>query len=63
MEYQVGEIFELNGKKYQVIEDDKLNCTNRCFKNSMCWQLNTGKCMSHYRKDKKNVCFKLVEEK
>lgn len=63
MEYKVGEIFELNGKKYQVVEDDKLDCTNCCFQDTtICWQLNTGYCIGRLRKDKKDVCFKLVEQ-
>ena len=61
-EYQVGEIFELNGKKYQVIENDKLDCKECCFKDEQCWLFNTGVCLGRLRKDKKNVCFKLVEE-
>lgn len=39
MEYQVGEIFELNGKKYQVIEDVEYDCKNCSFNHSTCWQL------------------------
>ena len=61
-EYKIGEIFFLDGKKYQVIEDDKLDCTNCCFKGMKCVLLPIGCCISHYRKDKKNICFKLVEE-
>ena len=61
-EYKIGEIFFLDGKKYQVIEDDKLDCTNCCFKNIACWTLPLDACFNHYRKDKKNICFKLVEE-
>lgn len=62
MEYELGEIFELDGKKYQVIEDDKLDCTNCCFKGMKCVLLPIGYCICHYRKDKKDVCFKLIEE-
>lgn len=63
MEYKVGEIFELDGKKYQAVERvDGLRCENCCFKNSMCWQLNTGSCIKYHRKDRRDVCFKLVEQ-
>ena len=61
-EYKIGEIFELNGQKYQVIEDDTLTCRNCCFTSFVCRKLNIGSCISRYRKDKKNICFKLVEE-
>ena len=28
MEYQVGEIVEIDGKKYQIIEDSGYDCKN-----------------------------------
>ena len=62
MERKIGEIFELNGKKYQVIENDKLDCKECGFKDEKCWLFNTGICLGRLRKDKKDVCFKLVEE-
>lgn len=65
MERKIGEIFELNGKKYQVIEDYKLDldCKECGFKDEKCWLFNTGVCLGCLRKDKKDVCFKLVEDK
>ena len=61
MEYKVGEIFELNGKKYQVIEDnDGLFCENCCFKSSVIDII--GECYASKRKDNNDVCFELVEE-
>lgn len=61
MEYQVGEIFELNGKKYQVIEDVEFDCKNCSFDSTTCWHFDLD-CMSQYREDKKSVNFKLIEE-
>ena len=63
MEYEVGEIFELDGKYYQVVEDDKYDCKNCSFDHSTCWQFDLDSCMSEYRTDKKNVNFKLVKKK
>ena len=63
MEYEVGEIFELNGKYYQVIEDIECSCKNCSFDRSTCWQFDLDSCMSEYRTDKKNVNFKLVKKK
>lgn len=62
MEYKIGEIFELNGKKYQVIEDDGFFCDNCYFDNSKCMQLSIGSCTRYFRKDKKDVIFKLIKE-
>ena len=62
MEYKIGEIFFLDGKKYQVIENDKLDCEKCCFKNIACWTLPLDVCVGHYRTDKKNINYKLVEE-
>lgn len=62
MEYKVGEIFELDGKYYQVVEDDECDCKNCSFDHSTCWQnLDLDSCMSKYRHDNKNVNFKLVD--
>lgn len=62
MEYKVGEIFELDGKYYQVVEDDEYDCKNCSFDHSTCWQnLDLDSCMSKYRHDNKNVNFKLVD--
>lgn len=63
MEYEVGEIFELDGKKYQVIEDDEYDCKNCSFNPETCFRFDLDSCMSQYRQDNKNINFKLVEEK
>ena len=64
MEYKVGEIFELDGKYYQVVEDDECSCKNCSFDHSTCWQnLDLDSCMSQYRADEKNVNFILSEDK
>lgn len=63
MEYKVGEIFELNGKYYQVIEEDGYDCKNCSFNREPCWQFDLDSCMSQDRKDHKNINFKLVEKK
>ena len=36
MEYQVGEIFKLDGKKYQTIEDSGYDCKNYSFNYETC---------------------------
>lgn len=62
MEYKVGDIFELDGKYYQVVEDGECDCKNCSFDHSTCWQnLDLDSCMSQYRHDNKNVNFKLVD--
>lgn len=63
MEYQVGEIFELDGKYYQVVEYNGCNCKNCSFNHKQCWQFDLDSCMSKYRTDNKNVNFKLVKKK
>lgn len=59
-EYQIDEIFFLNGAKYKVIEDNELNCENCGFKDVICWHSKINSCISQFRKDEKNVCFKLI---
>lgn len=62
MEYEVVEIFELNGKKYQVIEDNGFFCDNCYFYYSTCKLYPIGHCTRYFRKDRKDVIFKLIEE-
>ena len=61
MEYQVDEIFEIDGKKYQTIEDSGYDCKNCSFNHETCWQFGIY-CTRYFPKDKKDVCFKLIEE-
>lgn len=62
MEYKIDEIFELNGNKYQMIEDNGFFCDNCCFDNSKCMRLLIDSCTRYFRKDRKDVIFKLIEE-
>lgn len=67
MEYKIDETFYLGRKKFQVVE-----CSGWCngcyFENDLsdfCYSLQddyVGNCNHMHRKDKKDVCFKLVEE-
>ena len=61
MERKIGEIFECDGKKLQVIEDPFDTCDERCFfyKGKNCGELLDirGKCISHEREDKCHVLF------
>ena len=61
MEYQVGEIFFLDDKKYQVIEDSGYDCKNCSFNNEICLQFGIH-CTRYFRKDKKDICFELIKE-
>ena len=43
-EYQIDEVFFLNGAKYKVIEDNELNCENCGFKDVICWHSKIDSC-------------------
>ena len=47
--------------EYQVIEDSGYDCKNCSFNNEICLQFGIH-CTRYFRKDKKDVCFKLIEE-
>ena len=64
MERQIGEVFDFNGVKLEVVED----CLDsECYfrkENVYCGDLKRttlGYCRSADRKDKKNIIFKKVE--
>ena len=59
MERQIGELFRLNGKLFEVVEGD---CTNCYFRKLPCFSRefrDLGSCRG--RDDRKLVCFKLIE--
>lgn len=64
MERKIGDVFNFNGKKFEVIEG---NCEDCYFKDkSCCFKRSVfdiiGECDLSKRKDAKDVCYKLVEE-
>ena len=63
MERKIGEIFECDGKKLQVIEDPNAQCYGCYFANdNKCDEhyIVAGVCMNNERKDDKNVLFKEI---
>ena len=65
MERKVGEVFEYDGKKLQVIEDPFEVCDECYFaKENDCIKFCeiTGKCTNIKRKDKRNVIFKEIKD-
>lgn len=63
MEREIGEIFECDGKKLQVIEDPNAQCDGCYFANdNKCDEhyIVAGVCMNNERKDDKNVLFKEI---
>lgn len=68
MERKLGEIFELQGKWYKVIEDKKSVCDKCVFcpiEESICspYRDIIGHCFSGNRQDKTSVIFEEVENK
>ena len=67
MEYEVGEIFYIGRKKFQVVKCNSL-CEGCYFENDFsefCCDLQdyyVGSCYHMQREDAQDVCFKLVEE-
>ena len=63
MERKIGDVFTFDGKQLEVIEGICIDCY---FYNKLCFERSIrdirGKCCLRYRKDKKDVYFKLVEE-
>ena len=61
MEREIGEIFTLNGKQFEVKEGTCIDCY---FANQYCFLepiiSSIGRC--GFRKDRKEVCFKLIEK-
>ena len=59
-----GEVFNLNGQKFKVIEGDCEDCyfltKSYCFKSSVIDII--GECCVSYRKDYEDVCFQLVKD-
>ena len=64
MEIAIGKVFEHEGKKFKVVEDN-FNCEN-CFfdngKNCTADDFLIKKCSDYYIEDEKAIIFKLLEE-
>ena len=60
MEREVGEIFEYEGIKLEVVETEDSSCRG-CYFLDLRYKCRQQLCMRFIRKDKKNVVFKLVE--
>ena len=64
MEREIGDIFNYNEVKLQIVKSNEY--CNNCYFNynySACTKPNTlDKCQKHYRKDNKNIHFKEIKE-
>ena len=60
MEREVGEIFEYEGIKLEVVETEDFSCRG-CYFLDLRYKCHQHLCMPCLRKDRKNVVFKLVE--
>lgn len=60
MERKVGEIFEYEGIKLEVVETEDFSC-HGCYFLTLRRECSKQLCMRYNRKDKKNVVFKSVE--
>ena len=65
MERKIGDVFTFDGKQLEVLEG-RAGCIECYFFNKACVSIRIkdirGECCLRYRKDKKDVYFKLVEE-
>ena len=66
MERQIGEIFDCNGTKLEVVEEKEITCEGCYFIDSRFCRNGdvldiAGYCFSSVRKDKKDVIFQKVE--
>lgn len=61
---KIGEVFEFEGKKYEVVEAPNTNFCDGCIreKELECFFGNTGSCSPRNRKDRESVIFAEVEE-
>lgn len=67
MERKIGEVFEFEGKKYEVVESLKSleSCYSCCFGGERCFDVmgrDGGYCMKQLRADGKSVYFVEVKE-
>ena len=62
MEREVGEIFEYEGIKLEVVETEDFSC-NGCYFLTLRCGCSKQLCMCYNRKDKKNVIFQSIEQK
>lgn len=60
MERKVGEIFEYEGIKLEVVETEDFSCHD-CYFLDLRYKCHQQLCMPCLRKDRKNVVFQLVE--
>ena len=60
MEREVGEIFEYEGIKLEVVETEDFSCRG-CYFLDLRYKCRQQLCMRFLRKDRKNVVFKSVE--
>lgn len=60
MEREVGEIFEYEGIKLEVVETEDSSCRG-CYFLDLRYKCRQQLCMRFPRKDRKNVVFKSVE--
>ena len=64
MEKKIGDVFIFDGKQLVVIEGFCEDCyfgNKSCCANYSVMDI-IGECYASYRRDYKNVCFKLIEE-
>ena len=60
VERKVGEIFEYDDEKLEVVETEKFSCFG-CYFLALRYKCYKQLCMCYNRKDKKNVIFQTVE--
>ena len=64
MEREIGDIFNYNGVKLQIVESN--GYCNNCYFNDSCITCtkpkNLNNCQKHNRKDNKNIYFKEIKE-
>ena len=64
MKKEIGEIFEFNGVKLQIVESN--GYCNSCYFNYNCIACikpdNLDKCKAYNRKDNKGIYFKVIKE-
>ena len=60
MERKVGEIFEYESIKLEVVENEEFSCRG-CYFLDLRYKCRQQLCMPFLRKDRKSVVFKLVE--
>ena len=62
MERKIGEVFNINGETFIVVEDNSDLCNDCCFWNNRCYAHNVGSCSRMDRSDSRSVIFRKVED-